>query len=61
MTCPHLCQVKPVKAGQVPLIQWAESGEDELERGAERGGGGGGGGGEESVGPRGTRGSREEE
>ena len=42
MTCPHQCQVKPVRAGQVPLIREAEGREDELERG-----GGGGGGGED--------------
>ena len=35
MKCPHQCQVKPVRAGQVPLIQEAEGGEDELERGGE--------------------------
>ena len=40
MTCPHQCQVKPVRAGQVWLIQVAEGGEDELDKG-------GGGGGEE--------------
>ena len=55
MTCPHQCQVKPVMAGQVPLIQETEGGEKVLERGEERGGGGGGGG-EESAGPSGTRG-----
>ena len=54
MKCPHQCQVKPVRAGQVPLIREAEGREDELERGSERGGGGGGG--EESAGPSGTRG-----
>ena len=53
MKCPHQCQVKPVMAGQVPLIQETEGGEKVLERGEERGGGGGGGG--EGVG-RGRRG-----
>ena len=51
---PHQCQVKPVRAGQVPLIQELEAREDELEREAERGRGGGGGG-EESACPSGTR------
>ena len=51
MKCPHQCQVKPVRAGQVPLTREAEGGEDELERG-----GGGGGGEEKGAGPSGTRG-----
>ena len=50
MKCPHQCQVRPVRAGQVPLKGEAEGGEDELERGAETGGG------EEGKGPSGTRG-----
>ena len=32
MKCPHQCQVKPVRAGQAPLIHEAEGEEDELER-----------------------------
>ena len=44
MKCPHQCQVKPVRAGQVPLIREAEGGEDELERR------------EDSTGPSGPRG-----
>ena len=51
MKCPHQCQVKPVKAGQVSLIREAKSGEDELDRGTETEGRG-----EESTGPSGTRG-----
>ena len=47
---PHQCQVKPMRAGQEPLIQEAEGGEDKIERRAERGGGG-----EESAGASGTR------
>ena len=41
--------MKPVRAGQVPLIQEAEGGEDELERGGEESGG------EESAGSCGRR------
>ena len=29
---PHQCQVKPVRAGKVPLIREAEGEEEELER-----------------------------
>ena len=31
MKCPHQCQVKPVRAGQVPVIREAEVREDKLE------------------------------
>ena len=49
MKSPHQCQVKLVRAGQVPLLREAGGREDELESETERGGG------EESAGPSGRR------